>query len=412
MTDADTPLVEYFPAMRQSLRVSVVTETYPPEVNGVATTIARFVQGLCALGHSVQLVRPRQGSMDRAEQSDGYHEVLRSGVMIPRYSSLRMGLPSYRALKRLWTLHRPDVVHLVTEGPLGWSALRAAAKLGIPMSSDMRTNFHAYSLHYGVGWLRRPIVAYLRKFHNRTAATLVPTESMRRDLSEAGFRNLRVIARGVDATTFAPEWRSPTLRRAWGADDDAPVVLHVGRLAPEKNLGTLAESFDAIRLSTPGARFVVVGDGPERAALQARCPYALFAGQKRGEALAAHYASSDVFVFPSVTETFGNVTLEAMASGLAVVAFDYAAAAEHLRHGVSGLLAPYGNVPAFIELAAGVCRNLELVRGMSTLARVAAESLSWDTVTRNFEEVLLEVAFDNAPTVGSVSPGPRRAVPV
>ena len=255
MPDADLPLVVQLPVARKSLRVSVVTETYPPEVNGVATTVARFVQGLGALNHEVQLVRPRQSREDGARPLEGVEEVLRSGVSIPRYPSLRMGLPSRRALTKLWMVHRPDVVHVVTEGPLGWSALQAALRLGIPVSSDLRTNFHAYSLHYGVGWLRRPIVAYLKKFHNRAACTLVPTEAMRRELAGSGFRNLQVVARGVDANLFSPARRNEALRREWGVVPSAPVVLHVGRLAPEKNLVALAEAFDAIRAAAPEARF-------------------------------------------------------------------------------------------------------------------------------------------------------------
>jgi len=178
--------------VRRSLRIAVVTETYPPEVNGVAGTAARFVEGLRGRGHQIQLVRPRQAN----EVASDTEEFLVRGLAIPNYPSLKMGLPARRALERLWTLRRPDLVHIVTEGPLGWSALQAAEKLKLPAVSDFRTNFHAYSAHYGVGWLKTPIVAYLRKFHNRTLFTLVPTEGVRNELAGLGFRGLRVIARG------------------------------------------------------------------------------------------------------------------------------------------------------------------------------------------------------------------------
>src|SRR5918995_1453035 len=152
-----SPIVgeELAPA-RRSLRVAVVSETWPPEVNGVARTAARFVEALRARGHEIRLARPRQGSADRA----GAEEVLMRGMAIPRYPNLRMGLPAKNALVRLWTFRRPDVVHIVTEGPLGWSALRAAEKLKLPVVSDFRTNFHAYSAHYGLGWLQKPILVY------------------------------------------------------------------------------------------------------------------------------------------------------------------------------------------------------------------------------------------------------------
>ncbi|MBC7803851.1 MAG: glycosyltransferase, partial [Candidatus Parcubacteria bacterium] len=175
--------VEQLAGARRSLRIAVVTETYPPEVNGVALTIARFVEGLRLRDHQIELVRPRQEPAEHPASGAGYQEVLTGGMAIPRYPNLRLGLPAKRALERLWTRSRPDVVHIVTEGPLGWSALRAAQKLRLPAVSDFRTNFHAYSRHYGIGWLGKPILAYLRKFHNRTLCTMVPTEAMRAELA-------------------------------------------------------------------------------------------------------------------------------------------------------------------------------------------------------------------------------------
>ena len=171
-TDFD---VQSYPAERRSLRIALVTETYPPEVNGVATTLARVVEGLHRRGHELQLVRPRQKAVPPGPLTPRLDEVLMRGLPIPRYPHLRMGLPSKRALVKLWSMARPDVVHVATEGPLGWSALQAARHLHLPVTSDFRTNFHAYSRHYGIGWLNKPIMAYLRKFHNLAACTMVPT---------------------------------------------------------------------------------------------------------------------------------------------------------------------------------------------------------------------------------------------
>src|SRR5215471_14282867 len=210
-------VLEEMPGERRSLRLAVVTETYPPELNGVASTASRFVQELRILGHQVQLVRPRQSNSDAVKGEPGFEQHLVRGLAIPRYPDLKLGLPAKRSLERLWAFRRPDVVHVVTEGPLGWSALRAAAKLKLPVVSDFRTNFHTYSEHYGVGWLKKPILAYLRKFHNRTLCTLVPTEPLRSDLAAAGFRRLRVLARGVDARLFDPARRDEALRESWGA---------------------------------------------------------------------------------------------------------------------------------------------------------------------------------------------------
>ena len=315
-------------------------------------------------------------------------EVLVRGISIPRYPDLKMGLPARRALGRLWSFQRPDVVHVVTEGPLGWSALQAAAKLKLPVVSDFRTNFHTYSAHYGVGWLKKPILAYLRKFHNRTLGTMVPTEAMRAELSALGFQRVRVIARGVDTELFDPARRDPRLRASWGAGPDDVVLLHVGRLAVEKNLPAALSAYEEIRRQTPKVKLVLVGDGPMRRELEARYPGVVFAGTRSGEDLAAHYASGDVFLFPSLTETWGNVTLEAMASGLAVVAFDYAAAAEVVRHGASGLLVPFGNDEDFVGQAASLAMDAARVRRLGEAARIEAAGRGWDCVVRELEAVL------------------------
>ena len=317
----------FTPPSRRPLFVALVTETYPPEVNGVAMTVARVAEGLRARRHRVQVVRPWQALADTA-RTPGLDEVLVKGVPVPRYPHLKMGLPCTRRLVAQWRHARPDIVHIATEGPLGWSALRAAQRLGLPVTSDFRTNFQAYSRHYGLGWLSQAILAYLRRFHNATRCTMVPTEALRDELEALGFAPVRAVARGVDASRFHPQHRSAQLRASWGATDQTLVVLHVGRLAAEKNLGALLDSYEKIRQLRPDSRLVLVGDGPSRADLERRCPGAVFAGMRTGHELAEHYASGDLFVFPSTTETFGNVTLEAMASGLPVVAYHYAAAAQ------------------------------------------------------------------------------------
>jgi glycosyltransferase involved in cell wall biosynthesis len=357
-------------------RVCVVTETYPPEVNGVAATVSRVVQGLRQRGHALQLVRPRQAA-DATYGNTANWEYLTRGVPIPRYPQLKMGLPSRRALIRLWTEQRPDVVHLVTEGPLGWSALNAAADLKLPTVSDFRTNFQAYSSHYGLAWLRAPIVSYLRRFHNRVSATMVPTEAMRAELAANGFQRLRVVARGVDTQLFSPARRSDALRASWKATAGTMVAICVGRLAPEKNLDQVLAAFDTMRSSVPSMRLVLVGDGPDKERLMRARPDVVFAGLRHGEGLAAHYASADVFLFPSMTETFGNVVTEAMASGLAVVAYNLAAAGQFIRHGVSGLLAGGGDVASFCHLAQRLAGDLPQARALGLQARETAKALAW-----------------------------------
>ncbi len=374
----------HLPAHR-SLRVALVTETYLPEVNGVAATVARLVEGLRGRGHTLQLVRPRQDAADTANEQNGFAEVLMRGLPIPRYPQLKMGLPSKRALLQLWATRQPDVVHIATEGPLGWSALQAAVQLRLPVVSDFRTNFHAYTQHYGLAWLRSPVMAYLRKFHNRTQCTMVPTPRLRQELQACGFMGVKVVARGVDTQQFDPAHRSAALRADWGVTPHTPVVLCVGRLAAEKNLGTLLAAFDVMRRVNPAVRLVLVGDGPERAALQARCPDAIFVGVRRGQDLAAHYASADLFAFPSITETFGNVVPEAMASGLAVLAYDHAAAGQLIASGRNGVLARMNDSQDFCAAAASMVGAPHWLRALGAQARTSATRLDWANVVHAVE---------------------------
>lgn len=396
---------ELLPAQRP-LRVAMVTETYPPEVNGVAATLARVVEGLRQRGHELQLIRPRQGRADSAGAEHGFAEMLVRGLPIPRYPQLRMGLPARHALIQRWREHRPDAVHLVTEGPLGWSALQAALQLRLPVVSDFRTNFHAYSRHYGVGWLRRPVMAYMRRFHNRTACTMVPTEGLRRELAAAGFEGLRVVARGVDTRRFDPARRSDELRASWGAGPDTMVALCVGRLAPEKNLDAVLGAVEVMRRTDPRLLLVLVGDGPDRARLMQRCPDAVFAGLRRGDDLAAHYASADTFLFPSMTETFGNVVPEAMASGLAVVAFDHAAAGQLVRHGENGLLARLDDPAGFCSMARRLAGALPQARALGLRARETARQLDWGRIIEAIEGEYASAIAGGGTPVQASSPRP------
>jgi glycosyltransferase involved in cell wall biosynthesis len=370
------------------LRIAVVTETYPPEINGVALTIGHTVNALLQRGHQIQLIRPRQGHDDAPGNHENLEEVLKPGVKIPSYDGLKMGLPAKSALNRLWNLHRPDVVHIATEGPLGWSALAAANKLRLPVTTDFHTNFHSYSRHYGLGWMRQPIIAYLRKFHNKSQVTLVPTEGMRKELQTQGYDNVEVVGRGVDTRLFDPARRDVALRRSWGADEKTLAVLYVGRLAAEKNLPLLVDTFRSIQASVANSRLILVGDGPERERMLDEFPDSVHCGMRTGEDLAAHYASADLFLFPSLTETFGNVTLEAMASGLPVVAFDYAAGRDLIAHRENGWLAPYPDEKAFLAQALEAAQDGPIRNRVRTAARKTAETMNWQDIFNRFEFVL------------------------
>jgi glycosyltransferase involved in cell wall biosynthesis len=367
------------------LKIALVTETFPPEINGVAMTLSHLVEGLAHRGHLVTVCRPRQKSTDTPRADGLYGEQLFPSVPIPGYAFLRLGLPARGRLIRLWRAERPDLVHIATEGPLGYSALLAARKLGLPVSSSFHTNFHSYSRHYGFAFLTRPALAYLRHFHNRTRITLSPTVELNDELTRDGFRDMRLMSRGVNTRVFSPALRSDSLRASLGVSPTDLLIVHVSRLAAEKNYPLLFESFAAIRAARPDAKLVVVSDGPLRKKLTRQNPHARFTGFLSREALADHYASADLFLYPSLTETFGNVTTESMASGLPVVAFNYAAAARFIRHGENGWLVPFGDRAAFLDSAVNVARAPDLRARLGPAARRTAEGISWDFVIDQLE---------------------------
>ncbi len=374
---------------QQPMHIAVVTETYPPEINGVANTMRQLVTGLAGRGQRVLLVRPRQPADGRGRAPRG--QFLVPGLPIPGYRGLRFGLPVYWRLRNLWTRRRPELVYVATQGPLGHAALNAARQASIPVVTGFHTQFHQYSRHYGLGLLTRPIVNTLKSFHNRSDATLVPTEALRAQLLDAGFHNVHVFSRGVDTALFDPIRRSDDLRRSWGCGPDDLVALYVGRIAAEKNIHLALACMEALSARFDNLRCVLVGDGPERARLARRHSGCHFGGAKVGEELATHYASGDLFLFPSLTETFGNVVTEAMASGLVVNAFDYAAAHEYIRHGGNGLLAPCGDDEGFIANALAAVEQPASLEHMRQAARRTAESLSWARVIAGLEERLSEV---------------------
>jgi glycosyltransferase involved in cell wall biosynthesis len=380
------------PARDQPHQIWVVTETYRPEINGVALTLTRLVRGLRARGHTVTVVRPRQPverAIDRLV-GDDHETVLVRGLPLPGYHGVQFGLPEGRTLRRSWQRRRPTVVYVATEGPLGWSAVRAARRLGIPVVSGFHTNFHQYCRHYGIGWLERLALRGLRRFHNRTACTVVSTEPLRAQLQAAGFRHVSVLKRGVDSSLFTPERRSTELRKEWGVSDQNPVLLYVGRVAAEKNLGLAIEAFHAMgRTYGGGLKFVIVGDGPLRQRLQEEHRDVIFAGMQADERLATYYASADVFLFPSETETFGNVTLEAMASGLVVVAYDYACAKLHITDGETGILVRLGDSRGFVDAARTLLSEPDRIERIGGQARQHVLELSWPRVVERFEALLM-----------------------
>jgi glycosyltransferase involved in cell wall biosynthesis len=376
------------------MRVGIVTETYAPDVNGVALTVQTLARGLVRRGHTVDLIRPIHP--DTPPLADAGMDVLAvEGAAMPRYSGLRFGLPARFRIERRWRAERPDAIYVATEGPLGWTAVSAARRLGIPVATGFHTRFDFYVGHYGFGALTPFVRRYLARFHRRAQTTLVPTGQLAGELNDLGVHDVRVLRRGVDTARFHPEHRNDALRESWGAGADTPVVLSVGRVAPEKNLHVVIEAYRALVRRVPQARCVIVGDGPGRAALEAANPDVIFAGTRRGEELAAFYASADLFVFPSLTETFGNVVLEAMASGIPVVAYAEAAAREFIRNGQNGIRVAPGNEGGLIERAATLGADTTVRTAMGHAARASVAGLSPESVVNDFEAIMRSLFEEN-----------------
>ena len=374
--------------MTTALHIALITDTFAPEINGVANTLGHLYDGLRARNHRIELIRPRQTDDGNQRSNDGL--MLCRGWPLPGYPGLQWGLTSTHRLTKRWRQQPPDVVYIATEGPLGLCALRVARRLGITAITGFHTNFQQYLRQHGLTLFTRALTHYLRWFHNRSALTLVPSTSQRVELERRHFERLDLLPRGVDSHLFNPAKRQNALRQSWGLRENDIALLYVGRLAPEKNLDALKRCFDELQARYPARRFklIVVGDGAKRAVLEAALPEAIFCGQQSGHALACHFASADVFLFPSLGETFGNVVLEAQASGLGVVAYDEAAAGLHIRHGYNGVLAMPGDEYAWIEAACWLLENPETLRTLRLNARRHASRQSWPGIIEQFENQL------------------------
>jgi glycosyltransferase involved in cell wall biosynthesis len=354
------------------VRIALITETFLPDVNGVVTTLCRLLEHLQRRNHAALLFAP----YDAPESYAGAEVVRLRGWPLPLYPGLKLTPPQPRIFEGLRRF-RPDIVHLAGPVMLGPAAVAAGMRVGAPLLGVYHTDWPAYASYYGLGTLRSLAYAYLRRVHNACAATLCPSSATLADLRAHGFRRLRVWGRGVDTDRFHPARRSAVWRASVGARPGERLILYAGRLAAEKRLDLLA-----VLASLPATRLVIVGDGPARAGLErelAGAP-ATFTGFLQGDDLATAYASADLFVFPSATETFGQVIQEAMASGLPVVAARAGGALDLIREGETGLFFAPGS-PADLRAAARELLDApERRAAMGRAARAAAERRTWSHV--------------------------------
>lgn len=386
------------------MRLTLVTETYPPEINGVAMTLGRLVAGLRRRGHRVGVVRPRQDHERGAPEQPDDDTLLVGSLPLPLYPELRLGLPGATRLAAHWRRRRPHVVHVATEGLLGLSALIAARARRLPLTSSYHTRFDLFSRHYGLARVLAPAIrGYLRSFHAHASCTMVPSPDVRQALTADGLRNCRVVGRGVDLDLFHAGRRAERMRRRWEVSDDALVLISTSRLAPEKNLPLTAEAFRAVRARVPGARLVLVGGGPLTEEMRG-VEGAVLVGPVPHEEVGAHLAAADLFLFPSLTETFGNVLSEAMACGLPAVAFHYAAAGMHLVNDQNGIAVPVGNERLFVDEAVRLAESPALRRRLGTAASARAATMGWPRIVDSFVGLARD-AMRHAPArVGMLAP--------
>jgi glycosyltransferase involved in cell wall biosynthesis len=370
------------------MRFLLITDTFPPDINGVARTLATLASGLQQRGHAIEIVTTLEAGPDTGQETFKRHTVM--AMPLPGYPGLRMGFTTTWQMQALYEEFRPDALYVATETPLGIASIRAANKMGIPMVSGFHTNFQTYLEDYSLPGLETVAQGLLRSIHNQTARTLTPSADTAAMLEKWGIKNVGVLGRGVDTQLFDPARRSADLRASWGATDTTPVAIYVGRIAAEKNLDLLIRAFAEFRQVHPKTPCVVVGDGPKLKSLQTDHPEFHYAGSQTGNALATHYASADVFLFPSITETFGNVVLEGLSSGLVNVAYDYAGPRQLIRSGENGWLAPFDDETTFLAQtrAAAAAWNDQALR---TAARQAAQDLGWQRVIEQFESELMGV---------------------
>ncbi|MFT5904504.1 MAG: UDP-2,3-diacylglucosamine pyrophosphatase LpxH [Cryomorphaceae bacterium] len=370
------------------MRIEIVTDTFPPDVNGVAMTLGKLTENLKQSGHYVHIVHTGE------EVKLGETKI--KSMALPGYKAVRVGLPSPMQLRKRWKHKRPDVIYVATESPLGISAIKAARELNIPVASGFHTNFHQYLKDYKLRKIERPVLALLRKVHNKCDCTMVPSQDILTTLDSVGFKNLRLLGRGIDTEQFHIKRRSELLRSSWGASVNTPVAIIVGRVAAEKNLEFALSSLEQVKVTMPDLRIVVVGDGPLKDKLREKYPESNgfhFAGVHRGESLAMHYASADLLVFASESETFGNVLLEGMASGNITVSYRYAASAQYIENGINGYNCELGNKAEFQSIlvtALNHYRNQKIKgAGIETI-----KPLTWKSITDTFSKHLKEIIAD------------------
>ncbi len=377
------------------MRIAIITENFLPKLDGVTRTLAKLLEHLQLTEHEVMLLGPDSGM----EEYAGAEIVGTAGLPFPFYPELKFNFFRPLFMRKLDEF-RPDIIHLVDPVILGATGLAAARFFNVPLVSSYHTNLAAYCEHFGFSLLTRPMWSYNRFVHSQCSLTFCPSPSTAAMLRLEGFERLRIWPRGVDTTIFKPELRSSALRASWLGEEDSKktVLLYVGRVSWEKNLRLLVQAYRD--MDHRNCHLVIVGEGPASLEMQqelAGLPVT-FTGYLSGEALATAYASSDIFAFPSRTETFGQVVLEAMASGLPVVGLIAEGVCDLVEHERTGLLVQDHHIQEDEQLVRyrgsleRLIQDAQTRQGMSNAALAEAQRRSWyeamECLVRGYKEVV------------------------
>ncbi len=362
----------------QPARVAVFSGNFNCCIDGHSRTINRLVAYLEALGSEVMVFAPRAPN---PTPTQGGTLIPIPSAPIPARSEYRLGAWLTRSARKKLDAFRPDLIHVSTPDLLGYSALRYARRHGIPAVASFHTRFDTYFRYYGLRVLESSVQRYLRHFYARCQHVYVPSLSMKDVLAKEGIgRDIRLWSRGIDRTIFSPERRDMEWRREFGIDDDEAVILFVGRLVKEKAIDVVAELDGELTRRGIRHRMLIVGDGPARAQFEECVPEGIFAGFLSGANLARAYASADIFFNPSVTETFGNVTLEAMASGLPAVCLRATGSSNLVTDGVTGYLSEPGRISETADHIEILAADPALRKRMANAAHARSAAYSWDAV--------------------------------
>lgn len=360
------------------MRIAIFSEVYWPMISGVGVTLRRLADSLLDRGHAVRVYSASYALPETGDRPEVRRSASRPFFLYP---DVQWAFPRHRPLLADARRFQPDVVHLATEFAMGYAGTRVARQLGVPMVASAHTDYEQYASRYRVDWAVRAGWRYLRWFYSQADTVLCPTRIYERHLHERGVTHTGIWSRGVDAEGFHPGFRSNAYRAALGAKGDDPVITYIGRLAREKNLELLLGAWALIRVRYPAARLVLVGQGPLQGEIARRdLPNVHLTGLLTGRDLAEAYASADVFAFPSVTETFGNVLLEAMASGLPTVAAASGGVLDFAEHNRNAWLVEPDSITAMADGVTRLLGDPALCRTLVDGGLATARSRSWDQV--------------------------------